>query len=131
LLDLSSPWPTAPTLEADAREALDAFIDYCLPFCGYISPARINDLFDRYATARSGLAPDRAALVESCLATGYVRLRYFGRSGRTAQRVEEEARTDVRWFRACVRTLEEWGSASFTAIRKLIETRRPTGHAQA
>lgn len=69
-------------------------------------------------TAKSALAPDRAALVESCLAAGYARLRYFGRSGRTARQVDERERIDVMWFRTCVRTLEEWGSASFTAIRE-------------
>lgn len=123
-LDLSKPWNPVPIIEPDAREALDAFFDYCLPFCGYISPARINDLFERYTTSKAAVPPDRAALVEACLATGYVRLLYFGRSGRIARSVSEHDRTDVKWFRSCVKTLEDWGSASFTAIRELYRCRR-------
>jgi hypothetical protein len=98
-------------------DAVSAFVAHLLPYAGYFPPAKIEGLFQRWLTSPDSLTPDQATFVLACIASGYVRLQSRDAHGHPIA-VAPEDRLDVLYFRHAVRTLEAWGSASFTSLRK-------------
>jgi hypothetical protein len=120
LLDTDTPLPPLPDITPRASLAIQAFVIHCLPTCSFLTPARINHLFERYVASPTSLGPDQLALIYACLACGYVRLEYFGGHERNATSVPQEQREDVPWYRHAVHTLTAWGSTTFTSLRESI-----------
>jgi hypothetical protein len=118
LLDTDTPLPPLPNLTARASLAIQAFVIHCLPTCSFLTPSRINHLFERYVASPTSLGPDQLALIYACLACGYVRLQYFGGHDRNATPVPQDQREDVPWYRHAVHTLTAWGSTTFTSLRE-------------
>jgi hypothetical protein len=118
LLDTDTPLPPLPDLTARASLAIQAFVIHCLPTCSFLTPSRINHLFERYVASPTSLGPDQLALIYACLACGYVRLQYFGGHDRNATSVPQDQREDVPWYRHAVHTLTAWGSTTFTSLRE-------------
>jgi hypothetical protein len=116
--NLLTPLPDLPNpLPPSAAKAMQTFCDHMLPFCSYMTAPRVLSLFERYLSAPHTLSPDQTALIYSCLALGYNRLRTFG-DQRHARDVPDIERTDVPYFRHAVSVLDKWGSASFTSLRE-------------
>ena len=107
----------SPVLDDMSGAALQAFIDHCLVYCSFLTPARIAHLFERFSSAPSSLDPDQTALISACLAVGYCRLQYFP-MGTSAVRVSDSDRKDVAWYRQSMQILDDWGSASFNSLRE-------------
>jgi len=118
LLDTDTQLPPLPSITPTSSLALQAFIVHCLPTCSFLTPSRINHLYERYVASPISLEPDQLALIYACLACGYVRLQYFGGHERNATPVPQDQREDVPWYRHAVHTLTTWGSATFTSLRK-------------
>ena len=118
LLDTDTPLPALPQITATASLAIQAFVIHCLPTCSFLTPSRINHLFERYVASPTSLSPDQLALIYACLACGYVRLQYFGGHDRNATSVPQDQREDVPWYRHAVHTLTAWGSTTFTSLRE-------------
>ncbi|KLT42468.1 hypothetical protein CC85DRAFT_292105 [Cutaneotrichosporon oleaginosum] len=117
--NLLTPLPELPEpLPPSAAKAMQTFCDHMLPFCSYMTAPRVLSLFERYLSAPHTLSPDQTALMYSCLALGYNRLRTFGDS-RQARDVPDNERTDVPYFRHAIHVLDKWGSASFTSLHTL------------
>lgn len=119
-LDLDTPLPALPPLDASSSKAIESFIRHGLPYCGHLTPVRVLHMFDRYRTSASSMSPDQAALVYSCLACGYARTTYFNEHTKAARQVPESDRQDVAWYRQAVESLTIWGSATFTSLRKFM-----------
>lgn len=118
LLDTDTALPPLPAITPTASLAIEAFVIHCLPTCSFLTPSRINHLFERYVASPTSLGPDQLALIYACLACGYVRLQYFGGHERNATAVPQDQREDVPWYRHAVHALTTWGSATFTSLRE-------------
>jgi hypothetical protein len=130
LLDTDTPLPPLPEITPRASLAIQAFVIHCLPTCSFLTPARINHLFERYVASPTSLGPDQLALIYACLACGFVRLEYFGGHERNATSVPQEQREDVPWYRHAVHTLTAWGSTTFTSLRESIGRSRVLAYVQ-
>lgn len=116
------PHPLPPNI----ADAMTQFTEFMLPFSSHLTAPRILDLFDRYVSSPSTLAPDQLSLILICIAMGYLRLQGFtpggtvdsGQQAGRAIPVPDDERMDVAFFRNSVNVLEKWGSVSFTSLRR-------------
>jgi hypothetical protein len=74
-MPLDSPLPPLPAITAEQGLAtLEAFRINILPSFGFLTPSRVQDLFNRYVTTPQTIGSDQIALLYSCLALGRLRM---------------------------------------------------------
>lgn len=119
------------------RSALECIYGF-LNFFDFLNRQRAHDLLRRFQTQPEGLGGDQRALVLACLALGLYRRRELAEgliiihgdsdeaanspSKRLEARNEDEwignMRYEVLYFRWALKELDQWGSASPTALSK-------------
>jgi hypothetical protein len=125
---LNLPLPTLPTDPSLLTTAMSSFTNTFLPFFDFLPPARCADLMERYLSAPASLAPDQTALVLGCLAMGCYQEKQtgspavFGGQGVEVMGMQGRRysggveRPDWTFFLWALRVLDDWGSASPTAL---------------